>query len=118
LWKKWSRRDNEQGSEWNAWAKNIFTRNRIESFVEPYTTWFKPITCKFSGKIVFEEYARGQVVFNSTWSSRQRVIYERGNSVEYNGEESNDNGDSNFEATTPIKAISKRTLNSYFRRNK
>jgi len=34
-------------------------QNKIESFVEPFTTWFKPTIDEFSVKVIFEEYARG-----------------------------------------------------------
>jgi hypothetical protein len=108
-------------SEWNVWAKEISTqnnRNKIESFVEPYTIWFKPTIGKFGGKVVSEEYARWQVVFNSIGSSRQKVVCEWGNNVEDNGEESSDSGDSSLEATVPIKARSKGALNSYFKGKK
>jgi hypothetical protein len=77
LWKKCFGRDDERVIEWNAQTKEISTlknQNRIESFVEPFTTWFKPTTSEFNGKIIFEEYARGRVESSSIGSSKQKVV--------------------------------------------
>ncbi len=66
-------------NEWNAQVREISTQknqNRIESFAEAYTTWFKPTACEFNGKIVFEEHTRGQVVSSFVGPSGQRVVCE------------------------------------------
>jgi hypothetical protein len=68
-------------NEWNAQAREISTPKnwyKIERFVEQYMIWFKPTIAKFSGKEIFEEYARGWVVSDSTRSSKQRVVCEQG----------------------------------------
>ncbi len=67
--------------------------NKIESFVEPSTTWFKPITDKFSAKVVFEEYAKGWVISSFIGSSRQGVVCKRGDNVKDSVEETNDSED-------------------------
>jgi hypothetical protein len=61
-WKKCFGIDDERVIEWNAQTKEISTwknQNIMESFVEPFTTWFKPTTSEFNGKIIFEKYVRG-----------------------------------------------------------
>ncbi len=80
--------------------------------------WFKPTTCKFSGKEIFEEYARGWFVSSSTRSNMQKVVCEQGNIVKDSGKESGDSGNSSSEAIVPVKAKSKGTLNSCFRGKK
>lgn len=90
----------------------------MESFVEPFTTWFKPTTSEFNGKIIFEKYVRGWVVSNSTRSSRQGVVCEQKDNVEDSGEKSRDSEGNNFETTISMKAKSKGTFNSCFRERK
>jgi hypothetical protein len=121
MWKKYSRRDNEGVNEWNARAREISTQknqNKIESFVEPYMTWFKPTTCKFNGKEIFEEYARGWVVSNSTRSSKQKVVCEQGDIVKDSREELGNSGNNSSKTTIHVKARSKGTFHSCFRGKK
>ncbi len=93
-------------------------QNKIESFVEPSTTWFKPTIDEFSGKVIFEEYARGWVVSGSIGSSKQGVVCKQINNVEDNGEETIDNEDNSYETIILLKAKSKWAFNSYLREEK
>ncbi len=121
LWKKCFARDDEHVIEWNTQARETSTRknqNRIESFVEPFTTWFKPTTSEFNGKIISKEYARGQVVSSSTGSNREGIVCEQEDNVENNKEKLNNSEDDSFETTIFVKAKSKGTFNSCFRERK
>lgn len=93
-------------------------KNKTESFVEPFTTWFKPITDEFNGKVVFGKYARGWVVLSSIGSSKQGVVCKWKKNVEDSGEETNDNEDNNYETTMLLKAKKKKAFNSCLKEKK
>jgi hypothetical protein len=108
-------------NEWNIWAREISAwknQNKIESLVEPSTTWFKPTTYEFSAKVVFEEYARGWVVSSSIGSSRQGVVCKQRNNVEGSGKETSDSEDNSYETTILLKAKSKWAFNFCLREKK